>query len=218
MLMRLSATPITTCPVATLDLQKYVACLDPNQAGLIASLGLAATQAIENYLGDFIIERSIRWVASRGETERTDGIFRSWLSSRSYVAAGFNCVAGQWYQFPTAANSVQGVTLGVWGMDDWPLTLGQDYAVDLMSDPAKITFTWNLAVQDMYINFDHMVVDYTGGIAATADAIPQPILIAIKILTKKLFDNRDTSDVDLIDKSIEFLLCNYRRFSFGDYR
>ncbi|KAB8122228.1 hypothetical protein D3W54_16085 (plasmid) [Komagataeibacter medellinensis] len=202
------------CPVATSDLQAFVACIDPAQQPLIASLGQAATNIIEGYLGDYVQQRSVRWILSRGENEKTQAFFASWLSSRSFISYGFNAVAGQWIDFPTAAQSVENVTLGVWGMSEWPLVIGQDYAVDLMTNPARMSITYNLAVQDYFTNFSHLEVDYTGGIAP-AGSCPQTIQLAIKILTKNLFDNRGTSGTVLFDDAIKGLLVNYRRIGFG---
>lgn len=217
MLNRISAAPITTNIVTDSDLMAFCACLDPNQLPLLRSLALAATQAVETFLGDFITQRSIRWVCSRGETEKTDVYFRSWLSTRSYVSSGFNGIAGQWLQFPTSAVSVESCQIGIWGMDPYSLVLGQDYVCDFMTDPARMTFTYNLAVQDYFTNYDHLVVDYTGGIAP-AGSEPEAIKLAIKIITKKLFENRDTEQATIIDKGVDFLLVNYKRIGFGGSR
>lgn len=207
----------TTCPVSTQDLMQFVACLDPSQTALIAGLGIAATNACETYLSDYITKRPITCVLSRGESEKTDTFFRSWLSSRSYVAAGFNTVSGQWLQLPTAADSVESVSLGIWGADDILLQAGRDYAIDTSTSPARICFTYNLYVQDFFTNFSHIQVNYTGGIA-DATSVPTSICLAIKIIVKKLFDNRDTQNTTIIDDGVSFLLNKYRRIPIGGSR
>ncbi|GAN84042.1 hypothetical protein [Novacetimonas hansenii] len=204
------------CPVSTADLVQFVACLDPNQAPQIAGIATAVTSAVENYLGDFIVQRSIRWTLSRGESEKTEAFFNSWLSARSFISYGFQYVAGQWIDFPTAAQSVQNVTLGVWGQADIPLTLGPDYAVDLSTDPCRMSISYNLAMQDLVQNFSHLQVDYTGGIAPSGQC-PTDIELAIKLMTADMFNNRSSSN-GLFSEAAKQLLCNYRRYNFGSPR
>ncbi|GAA09685.1 hypothetical protein ATPR_2689 [Acetobacter tropicalis NBRC 101654] len=217
MLNRVAAQSITTNIITDQELMQFCACLDPNQLPILRSLALAATQALETYLGDFITQRSIRWVCSRGESEKTDTFFRSWLSARSYISYGYNTIAGQWLQFPTSATSVELCQIGVWGMDSINLTPKQDYACDFSTDPARITFTYNLAVQDYFSNFDSLIIDYTGGIAPQGSE-PEAIKLAIKIITKKLFENRDTEQTTIIDNGVSFLVDNYKRIGFGGSR
>lgn len=205
------------CPVSTPDLMQFVACLDPSQSALIAGLGIAATNACETYLNDNIIKRPISCVISRGESEKTDTFFRSWLSSRSFVAAGFNTVAGQWLQLPTAADSVESVSLGIWGADDITLQAGRDYVVDTSTSPARLCLTYNLLVQDFFTNFSHIQVNYTGGIADST-SVPTSICLAIKIMVKKLFDNRDTQNTTMVDDGVNFFLSQYRRIPIGGSR
>lgn len=216
MLNRIQYDPIPTNPVSTLELMQFCATLDPEQEAIIESLGLAACSIIESYLDRPITTRSVRWVASRGETEKTDAFFRAWLSSRTYVSNGWNCVAGQWVQFLTPATSVQSVSIGVWGMGEQELISGQDYVVDLTTNPARMTFTYNLYVQDYFTNYDHMICDYTTG--WDIDKVPVNIKTAIKIICKKMFENRDTQQSILFDNFVSFLLENYRNYSFGGSR
>lgn len=216
MLNRVSASTYTQPIVTNQELIEFCACLDPNQLGLLTGLALAAQDAVETYLGDFITQRSIRWVAARGESEKTDEFFRSWLSARAMVSVNLNAISGQWVQFPTAATSIESCTLGIWGKDDVEITLGTDYVVDLTNDPARLTFSYNSVFSDYFNNYDHMVIDYTGGIAPSGSE-PEAIKLAIKIITKKLFDGRSDTGT-LIDDGVEFLLGNYRRIGFGGSR
>lgn len=217
MLNRVAAQPITTNIVTDQELMQFCACLDPNQLLILRGLALAATQAIETYLGDFITQRSIRWVAARGEGEKTDEFFRSWLSARAMVSVNLNAISGQWVQFPTSAVSIESCNLGVWGQDDISLVLNRDYVVDLTTDPARLTFSYNSVFSDYFKNYDHMVIDYTGGIAPQGSE-PEPIKLAIKIITKKLFENRDTEQTTIIDNGVSFLVDNYKRIGFGGSR
>ena len=179
-------------------------------------LSIAAQEWVEDYCGNFIAQRSIRWVSSRGVQEKTDIFFRSWLSARSYVASGFNTIAGQWINFPTSAISVESIELGVWGQQTWVLTEGTDYSCDFMNDPARMTLTYNLAVQDYFINFDSIVIDYTGGMAP-AGSEPETVKLAVKMLTKKLFDNRG-EDIELNSPGVSALLQKYKYYGFGGSR
>ena len=216
MLNRLITEELDTQLITDQELIMYCAVNDPSALPLLRDLSITAQQWIETYCSNFITQRSIRWVMARGEQEKTDIFFRSFLSTRSYVASGFNTIAGQWVNFPTSAISVESVQIGIWGQPTIQLVEGQDYAVDLLTDPARLTLTYNLAVQDYFINFDSMVVDYTGGMAASGFE-PKTVKLAIKMLTKKLYDSRG-EDIELLTPGVEALLTNHRYYGFGGSR
>jgi len=196
------------------DLMDYCMVLDPSQTSLIQALAQTAQDYIQDIIGDFLVATPITWVMAKGEMAQDDFYFRSFLSNGS-GSFGYGSGGGQWINLPTGAQSIQSVTAAFWGQGEVALIENQDYFPDLTTDPARIQLSFSYNLNDLYRNHSHMVVQYTGGIAADIASVPTGLILAIKEMTKRMYKNRGADEITLTNSFIDSLISPHQRFAFG---
>jgi len=187
----------------------HVGSLSPDSMALIDAYTDASTALVEKYVGKPLGKRSIRLVLAKGETEVNDTFFKSWLSSGSGFGGYSLGFINQWLELPCQAESIESVVLGSWSGPPLHLVEGSDYSTDIFTNKARIMFSFNMFYQNYIYQFKNTVIDFTGGLYEIDGTLPAPIDIAIKCLTKKMFEGRGTDPSELIDNGIKSLLCNY---------
>lgn len=188
----------------------FVGSLSPDNMPLIDALTDTATTITEKYIGQPLGRRQIRMVLARGETELNDLYHKSWLSSGANFGGAMSGTINQWIEFPCDVSSIQSVTVGQWQQDaDISLYEGKDYSLDLMSSKPRIMFSYNLYIQDYFYKFKNLIIDFTGGLQEIDGTIPTPIDIAIKYMTKNMFENRGDNSTGPLDTGFKYLVANY---------
>ena len=186
------------------NLYDFVGSLSPDNYQLIQSLANAATIKTEKYLGAPIGKRNFTYVITRGETELNDDYVHNWMSSSCF----FN-VASHWIQLYAPVDSIDQVSIGVWGGDDIILVENNDYYVDLDSNYPRIVLSATLQFQDYFIKYKNIKIKCTGGIHDIDGGIPYNIDTAIKLMTTSLFSNRGEESKDYNENGYRFLLEDY---------
>lgn len=210
MLYRVTPNNKTTYQGDRESVYDFVGSLSPDNMPLIDALTDAATVITEKYIGQPLGTRQIRMVLARGESELNDAYQKSWLQSGANFGGGMTGTLNQWIEFPCDVQSVQSVMIGSWQTGtEMYLTAGQDYEVDLLTYKPRIMFSYNLFIQDFFYKYKNLVIDFTGGLSEVDGTIPQPIDIAIKYMTKNMFENRGDTSTNPIDNGFKYLVSNY---------
>jgi hypothetical protein len=201
------ATP-TVCPVPVGLLRRHAYIAQNNYDDLLAIYSTAATEIAEHATNRFFLQRSIKWVLTPDTREPI--YFSFAITLQNY----FNSFQSPWLHCPHSAVSVDSFSIGAWGSPeiDTLLTVGQDYYVDVASDPARVQM---LTFDEFDPDVDHLTINYTSGYGATDAEVPMPIKMAIMLLTTKLYEQRGDQDNALWSSGAEALLAPYTVFQFG---
>ena len=214
MLYSLRTNDVTKYPGDIEALYDYVGSLSPDREATIQMIANANTGVIEKYLGSPLGKRSCRYVISRNASELSDGYHRSWLSTgNAFTSNGI--ATNQWIELPCQIESIQSLTISIWGGQNQQLIEGVDYYVDLDCKYPKIMLSWDQSILDMFYKYKNMIVDFTGGLYEVDGTVPEPIIMAINNLTKGYFDNPGDSKFDPTDNGMKFLLSNYQVPAIG---
>lgn len=208
MLYRLQANDVSVYPGNYDDLADWIGSLSPDQQMIIESLADTATNIVEKRIGSPLGKRSIRYAASRGESELNDVFNRAWLSSGANFSGTGNI--NQWLQLPCMIESIQSVTLTSWGTDPIQLTNGTDYVINTDQKYPRIVLSYPLYIQDFFYKYSGIIIDFTGGIYEVDGSVPKPLITAINYLTKGMFENRGDGAFDPDDNGFKFLIGPYQ--------
>lgn len=195
------------------DLYDFVGSLSPDNYQIIQSLANAATIKTEKYLGAPIGKRSFTYVISRGETDLNDNYVSKTMLSSCY----FN-ITSNWIQLYTPVDSITQISLGVWGGDDIVLTENIDYVIDLDNYYPRIVLSATLQITDFFNKFKNIKIDCVGGLHDEDGNIYSNIDIAIKLMTKALFEDRGTESKDYNTNGYAYLLEDYKVSSLSGGR
>lgn len=113
-------------------------------------------------------------------------------------------MASHWIQLYAPVDSIDQVSIGVWGGDDIILVENNDYYVDLDSNYPRIVLSATLQFQDYFIKYKNIKIKCTGGIHDIDGGIPYNIDTAIKLMTTSLFSNRGKSQKIIMKMDIDF--------------
>ena len=175
---------------------------------LIAAYITAARSWAETYLGRALVNQQLLWTMARDQVSNGSPYLSMPLSL---------LVLPMWMQWPLLGQqaielprkpviSVDSVAYGQWGQTDTTLTAGTDYDVD------PTTARLRIHPGSEVLPNDHIAITFTTGYAA--GTIPQPISIAILMLTAFLYENRGDSGGEM-PMAAEMLLTPYRLVTFG---
>ncbi|MBF0892723.1 hypothetical protein HKD28_15125 [Gluconobacter sp. LMG 1744] len=205
---------MTKYPGNTDDLIDYVGSAGPDRDPMIIAAGNSVTMAIEKYLGTPIGKRSCRYVVSRNASELSDGYHNSWLrTGTAFTANGIS--TNQWIELPCQIESIQSLTVSMWGGDNIQLQEGIDYHVDTDCKFPKIMLSWNMSIMDMFYKYKNMIVDFTGGLYEVDGTVPEGIIFAINMATKGFFENPGDGAFNPLDNGMNFFLKNYQVPAIG---
>lgn len=214
MLYSLVTNDVTKYPGDVNSLIDFVGSAGPYRDAIIEQIGDANTSTIEKYLGTPLGKRSCRFVISRNASELSDGYHNSWLrTGTAFTSNGIS--TNQWIELPCHVESIQSVTVSIWGGEDVVLVEGQDFYADLSCKYPKIMLGWNMSIMDAFYKYKNMIVDFTGGLYEVDGTIPAPILLAINMATKGFFENPGDGAFNPLDNGMNFLLKNYQVPAIG---
>jgi hypothetical protein len=204
-----------TCPISLDEIISFVGTFSADEDALIQRMANAATNLVERYIGDFLVQRPITWVSQKSTYELTQPYFDSWLNGP--MSAGFVTLSafGQFIMLPTKATSVTDVSVLVSGTNLVSLTEGISYNTDLLGNTGRIRFNFDEFMVSLFQGVTAIKIDYVGGMYATSDQIPDDIINVILVLTKRSYEDRQRLNGSIISNGIEKELINYRNFSFG---
>jgi hypothetical protein len=173
---------------------------------LLTIYGTAATEIAETWTNRYFLQRSIQWTLT--PDTRLPIYFSLAITLQNY----FNSYQSPWLHCPHSAVTVNSMAIGTWGNADTVLTLGQDYRVDTMSDPARVQM---MTFEEFDPDVDHLTIDYTSGYGLTGAQVPMPIWQAIMIMTTKLYEQRGDQDGPVWSSAAEALLAPYAALQYG---
>lgn len=114
-------------------------------------------------------------------------------------------------------NPVQEVTaVNVYGVDDTPAEIdAANYAVDSLSDPARMVLTWNAALLQPARRLNTFEIAFAAGFGDAASDVPAPIRHALKLLVAHWFEHREpvvlNQSPQEVPAMVASLLLPYRR-------
>ena len=214
MLYSLRANDVSVYPGNIDDLIDYVGSGGPDRDPIIQQIANANTLSIEKFLGSPLGKRSCRFVISRNANELSDGYHNTWLKTgTAFTATGIS--TNQWIELPCQIESIQSVTVSIWGGDNVELVEGKDFYVDLDCKYPKIMMGWTMSIMDMFYKYKNMIVDFTGGLYEVDGTVPASVILAINMATKGFFENPGDGAFNPMDNGINFLLKNYQVPAIG---
>jgi len=154
-----------------------------------------ARRNVENYLGRALITQTLSWYIA----DTTPG--PSWPVYPMQELLVLPMVVGplRYGHKPieivrSPVQSVVSVTVTNWYDDTSTLlVLGQDYFVDLQSDPARIRFEPSAVVHTT----DGVAITFIAGYGDTPAAVPSTIIAAILLTATALYEHRGDDDGEL---------------------
>lgn len=194
MLSRIVTTP-SQCPVDIAALRRQARVDHNYDDDLLLTYGQSATELAEEYTGRVFLTKSVTWTIAQDEEPTSRPVVLMQRYQRD------------WLHLPHSATSVEAVRIGTTGGEIYALTPGDDYYVDLATEPARIRFR----VGDPYwFTTDHITVQYTTGYGPTSADVPAKIKLAILALVTGMNEHRgDTKDVAWC-RAVEDLLGGHR--------
>ena len=212
MLSRIVPTTPVVCPVPVEYLRRAANIDQTYDDDILLEYGTVATDLIEKATNRFILQRDVNWTLSL-DTRAT--IFYSFsVTLQNY----FSYFPQPWLHCPHSAITFNSFSIGNWNVTpDTTLVAGTDYAVDINTDPARIQLL-NFGVFNSEV--DHLTANYTTGYGTdyeSINAVAPGLLTAIKVMTARMYQNRDT-DVELWTPIINSLIGSYTVYQFsGNY-
>lgn len=206
MLSRVVAASPTECPVDIDMLRRHCKIDGTQDDPLLQAYGTAATEIAENATNRYFLQRSVQWVLTP-DTRQT-----VWFSLAVTLQNYFNTYQRPWLHCPDSAISVDSMSIGNWGEADTVLVLGQDYEVDISTDPARVRL---LNFEEFDPEVDHLTINYTSGFGSDPADIPMPIMTAICLLTMKLWEQRGEQETGLWSAAVDSLLAPYVVYQFA---
>ncbi|TWA98247.1 phage gp6-like head-tail connector protein [Gluconacetobacter diazotrophicus] len=186
-----------------------------DEDALIQFKANAAIAMIEQYIGDFIMQRPITWVLQKTQHELTSSYFDAWLNGPQ--SAGYVTLSafGRFIDLPTSTASVTDVSVLVAGED--MVALGtDDYTLDLNGKIGRIRFNFSEFMTELFEGVTAFKIDYVGGLYSDMSQVPYNLQEIIFAVTKRLYEDRErTGAQPIMSSGIRQELANFVNYSFG---
>lgn len=209
MLSRVVPMSPTVCPVSLDMLRRHANIDDTDDDDLLQIYGNLATDLAEKATNRYFLQRMVKWTLT-ADTRQT-----VYFSMAVTLQNFFNTYQRPWLHLPNSATVVNSFSVGQWGQSLNTLVLGQDYNVDLSTDPARVEM---LTFVEFDPNVDHLEVVYTSGYATTPEQLisTHPALAgAVMMLATRMKENRGDQDSDFWRCGAMSLLAPYVSLQFA---
>ena len=205
-------TPVAQEPVSVALAKQHTRIDNDADDTLVGAYITAARTWVEQILGRCVAPQQLRWILAREQPR----------NGYPYLSMPLTLlILPQWLTYPfwhhrggielprQPVNSVDQVAYGQFGLPDTVLTAGTDYDVDTASARLRVH------IGSEVVPNDHMAITFTAGYGATGgEALPQPIIHAILLLTAFLYEQRGDSGGEA-PAAVDMLLAPYRLITFG---